>query len=160
MADRDTELTQLITMHLPQLVRLLDGSTLSEIDITLGDMRVTVRRKVVMQRAGSHTLEVGAPSLVQQPSEQSVTPEDDPALEGNVVTAPMVGTVFTAASPGASPFVQVGDFVEPGQVIGIIEAMKVMNEIESEFSGQVARMIAKNQQPVEFGEPLMVIAPE
>lgn len=159
MADRDADLSQLISTHLPHLVKLLDSSTLSEIDITLGDLRVTVRRKVAKAPA-THVVEAGGAKSAQAASDTSVVADPPQEFEGNVVTAPMVGTFFTSASPGASPFVQEGDFVEPGQVIGIIEAMKVMNEIESEFGGQVVRMIAKNQQPVEFGEPLMVIAPE
>jgi biotin carboxyl carrier protein len=76
------------------------------------------------------------------------------------VTAPLVGTFYRAPNPGAEPFVAVGQRVEPGQVVGIVEAMKVMNEITSDVAGRVVRILVEDGQPVEFGQPLIEIAPE
>jgi acetyl-CoA carboxylase biotin carboxyl carrier protein len=74
-----------------------------------------------------------------------------------LIVAPMVGTFYSASSPDSDPYVAEGDPVEPGQVVGIIEAMKMMNPIEAEVTGKVARILVKNAQPVEYGQPLMVV---
>ena len=78
--------------------------------------------------------------------------------EGHVVKSPMVGTFYRSASPGAKPFVEVGDTVQQGDALCIIEAMKLMNEIEADASGTIKAVIAENGQPVEFGQPLFIIA--
>jgi acetyl-CoA carboxylase biotin carboxyl carrier protein len=79
------------------------------------------------------------------------------SAEGHVITAPMIGTFYASSSPGAAPFVREGDAVEVGQTIGIIEAMKIMNEIEAEVAGRVKRILARDGQGVEYGQPLLVI---
>ena len=81
-----------------------------------------------------------------------------PVEEGHVVKSPMVGTFYRSASPGAKPFVEVGDTVQQGDALCIIEAMKLMNEIEADASGTIKAVIAENGQPVEFGQPLFIIA--
>jgi acetyl-CoA carboxylase biotin carboxyl carrier protein len=80
------------------------------------------------------------------------------ALEGHIIKSPMVGTFYRAGSPGAKPFVEVGDTVKVGQTICVIEAMKLMNEIEADKDGVVKAIMVENAQPVEYGEPLMMIA--
>jgi acetyl-CoA carboxylase biotin carboxyl carrier protein len=85
-------------------------------------------------------------------------PSEPAEPEGHQVKSPMVGTFYRSASPGAKPFVEVGDSVEVGDTLCIIEAMKLMNEIESDKSGVVKQVLAENGQPVEFGQPLVVIA--
>ena len=88
----------------------------------------------------------------------SVSLEEDPELpEGEVVTSPMVGTFYRSASPGSDPFISVGSTVKAGDTLCIVEAMKLLNEIESEFSGTVKAILVENGQPVEYGEPLFVI---
>jgi acetyl-CoA carboxylase biotin carboxyl carrier protein len=84
--------------------------------------------------------------------------EAAPAAEGHVLKSPMVGTFYRAPSPGAKPFVEVGDTVKAGQTVCIIEAMKLLNEIEADKDGVVKSILAENGQPVEYGEPLLVIA--
>jgi acetyl-CoA carboxylase biotin carboxyl carrier protein len=74
-----------------------------------------------------------------------------------LIVAPMVGTFYSAPAPTEPPFVQAGDTVEPGQTVGIIEAMKMMNEIESDFGGEITRVLVQNAQPVEYGQPLMTV---
>jgi acetyl-CoA carboxylase biotin carboxyl carrier protein len=84
------------------------------------------------------------------------TPESPPAPEGHVVKSPMVGTFYRAPSPDAEPFVEIGDTVKAGQTICIIEAMKLMNEIEADQDGVIKAILVENGQPVEYGEPLIV----
>ena len=88
---------------------------------------------------------------------QEVPSDNKEVVAGNVVKAPLVGTFYTSASPESEPYVKVGDTVEVGQVLGIVEAMKLMNEIESEFSGTVTKILVENEQVVEYGQPLFVI---
>jgi len=104
-------------------------------------------------RGGTGPLADGA-----DPSEYLPEPGEPAEPEGHQVKSPMVGTFYRAASPGAKPFVEVGDSVEVGDTLCIIEAMKLMNEIESDKSGVVKQVLAENGQPVEFGQPLVVIA--
>lgn len=85
------------------------------------------------------------------------TEQDSPKQEGRLVTSPLVGTFYTSAAPGEPPCVKEGDKVKKGQVLGIIEAMKLMNEVESEFEGVVAEVLVKNEQVVEYGQPLFRI---
>ena len=87
----------------------------------------------------------------------AVAPTTPPEPEGHVVKSPMVGTFYRSATPGAKPFVEVGDSVQVGDTLCIIEAMKLMNEIEADKAGIVKEIMAENGQPVEFGQPLVVI---
>jgi acetyl-CoA carboxylase biotin carboxyl carrier protein len=96
---------------------------------------------------------VAVPATVATPA----AAEPDPLPPGNVIAAPMVGTFYTSPSPKDPAYVAEGDVIHAGDKVGIIEAMKMMNELESEFSGRVVRLLVKNGQPVEFGQPLMVI---
>jgi acetyl-CoA carboxylase biotin carboxyl carrier protein len=88
-----------------------------------------------------------------------VASEESEIAEGEMVTSPMVGTFYTAPSPKDPPFVSEGDEVHAGDTVGIVEAMKMMNEIETEITGKVVQILVQNEQPVEYGQPLMVIAP-
>ena len=89
--------------------------------------------------------------------EKSLSGAKDSQAEGNVVKSPLVGTFYSAQSPDAEPFVKVGDTVSKGQVLGIVEAMKLMNEIESDYEGTVKKVLVSNEDVVEFGQPLFVI---
>ncbi len=146
-----------------KLIDLLEESNLTELEIREGEESVRLSRasapamptlasqqhSVTSHSAGTHT------GAVQGPGESEV-PEQ--AEDGNVQRAPMVGTFYAAASPDAPPFVSVGQKVKAGDVLGIIEAMKMFNQIEAEHSGTVTRILASNGQPVEFDEPLFVIS--
>ena len=92
---------------------------------------------------------------MQQPEQNEEQPEE--LLYGDEIKAPLVGTFYVAPSEGAEPFVSVGDKVKKGQVIGIVEAMKLMNEVESEYDGTVAAILVENGEMVKYGQPLMVI---
>lgn len=91
------------------------------------------------------------------PASASMGEEENGGLKGNVVKSPLVGTYYQASSPDNDPFIQVGDVVKKGQVLGIVEAMKLMNEIESEFDGTVKEILVENEQMVEYGQPMFVI---
>ena len=107
------------------------------------------------------TIPVAAPVAAPAPVAAAVAEAAVPAAEelpsGHVIKSPMVGTFYRAASPGANPFVDVGQTVSEGDTLCIIEAMKLMNEIESDTSGTIVKVFPENAQPVEFGEPLFVI---
>ncbi|HWV35485.1 MAG TPA: biotin/lipoyl-containing protein [Thermomicrobiales bacterium] len=128
-----------------ELISLMSHGGISELDLSTADMTIRLR--------GNHGVAGGAPVMIPEGSFTTRTTEPEPA--GHVVTAPMIGTYYASPSPGEAPFVQIGDEVEVGQVIGIIEAMKIMNEIISDRSGVVAEVMVENAQAVEYGSPLI-----
>ncbi len=99
----------------------------------------------------------GAQAAAQAAGEAVIRPAAQPVPEGKIITSPLVGTFYVASSEEAEPFVQVGDSVKKGQVLAIVEAMKLMNEIESEYDGVVSEILAENGEPVEYGQPLFRI---
>jgi acetyl-CoA carboxylase biotin carboxyl carrier protein len=138
-----------------RLAALLEETGLSEIEYEAEGRRIRVGRG-----AGSAPGPTSAPSSVPAPQGEpaaSVVPEGEDALPPGAVTSPMVGTVYAAAEPGAPPLIKVGDTVQEGQTLLIIEAMKVMNPLASPRAGTVTRILVGDGQPVEFGEPLLVI---
>ncbi len=148
---------------LKTLIELVESSGIAELEIQEGEERVRITRALA---AGAHYAATAAPtggpvtqlSAGVAPSlPPAEAPPPPPEPEGHLVKSPMVGTFYRAASPGAKPFVEVGDTVQAGDALCIIEAMKLMNEIESDKSGVVKQILAENGQPVEFGQPLVVI---
>ena len=135
------------------LVELLRKTDITELKIEREGSAVTIKREKVMV-----TEQVIAPV---KPAEVVAVSAEGPADESNLVTvkSPIVGMFYTAAAPESPPFVKVGSRVNKGDVMCIIEAMKLMNEIECDTSGTVARMLVENGQPVEYGEPLYLIDP-
>jgi len=148
-----------------KLIELLDESGIAEIEITEGEDSVRISRYApgMPQAAVMAPVAPPAPALpaVAPLAPAAAVPEAIPAAEveedGYAVTAPMVGTFYTATSPGAAPFVQVGDPVNDGDTLCIIEAMKMMNQIESEISGTIKSIKVQNGEPVEYGQVLFVI---
>ena len=148
---------------LKKLIDLVEESGIAELEITEGEEKV----KIVRSGSGGREVVVLSPSAqgASPPAVQAAAalaqapaPEDKaPALEGHIVKAPMVGTFYRSGSPGAKSFVEVGDAVKAGQPICIIEAMKLMNEIEADKDGVIKAIMVENGQPVEYGEPLMMI---
>jgi len=147
---------------LKTLIELVETSGIAELEIQEGEERVRITR-ALMQAAHGGAAGAPAPALIPAPAAGPATapPAAEtvlPAPEGHVVKSPMVGTFYRSASPGAKPFVEVGDAVQQGDVLCIVEAMKLMNEIEADASGTIKAVIAENGQPVEFGQPLFIIA--
>jgi acetyl-CoA carboxylase biotin carboxyl carrier protein len=144
-----------------KLIELLEESGLAEIEITEGEESVRIARVSHGPAVVSHSMPFHAPAAAPAPvpAQAAAAPaaEAPTARDENLVTAPMVGTFYASPAPGAKPFVEVGQEVRVGQVLCIIEAMKMMNQIESERAGKVVAVLAKNGEPVEFGQPLFAI---
>ena len=152
-----------------KLIELLEESGVAEIEIKEGEEQLRITRAMPAQYAPASMY---APALPPPPaagpapaSPATAAPAPAPTAGAVVaragehtVPAPMVGTYYSAPSPGAKTFVEIGDEVKVGQVLCIIEAMKMMNQIESEHAGRVKAILVKNGEPVEFGQPLFVIA--
>jgi acetyl-CoA carboxylase biotin carboxyl carrier protein len=141
---------------LKTLIELVESSGIGELEIQEGEERVRITRAGPVPHPPVAAQAVaGSPGA---PSPVPAAPAPPPEPEGHVVKSPMVGTFYRSASPGAKPFVDVGDSVQQGDTLCIIEAMKLMNEIESDASGVVKAILVDNGQPVEFGQPLVIIA--
>ncbi len=139
-----------------KLIELLEESGISELEISEGEESVRISRH---PRVG---VSVGTPMMAAPLAAAPATPataagEHKPRSNDATVTSPMVGTYYSASAPGAKPFVEIGSEVKAGQVLCIIEAMKMMNQIESDKAGRVTAILAKNGEPVEFGQPLFII---
>ncbi len=140
---------------LKKLIDLVQESGIVELEITEGEERVRIVKGGAVQREPLYAVPAHAAAPAAALPEPAA--EAAPEAAGHVVKSPMVGTFYRSATPGGTPFVQVGDSVEKGQTICIIEAMKLMNEIEADQAGVVKAILAENGQPVEYGEPLIVI---
>ncbi len=158
--------------EIKELIKLANESGIAELEVQRGDDRVRIRRTAPMPQ--EFLIGQGYPSP-PSPQTVSLTPNPAPAQEPGLVASsmkqkvldeahefvksPIVGTYYDSSAPGAPPFVRVGDQVEPGQVLCIIESMKLMNEIESEVAGTIVSKLVENGRPVEYGEALFGIRP-
>jgi acetyl-CoA carboxylase biotin carboxyl carrier protein len=145
---------------LKTLIDLVEASGISELELTEGEEKVRISRTLVQS----------SPQMVQytaapQPHHASVIPPgsvvepiaEAAVIQGHIVKSPMVGTFYRSSSPDASPFAEIGATVAVGDTLCIIEAMKLLNEIESDHAGIIKKILVENGQPVEYGEPLFVI---
>ena len=149
-----------------KLIELLEESGIAEIEIKEGEEALRISRMPTGTAAAHHhvpqvtgiplTAPLGVPAKASAPTAAEAAVAKAKANE-HVVTAPMVGTFYGAPSPGAKPFIEIGDEIKVGQVLCIIEAMKMMNQIESDKAGRVTSIMARNGDPVEFGQPLFVV---
>jgi acetyl-CoA carboxylase biotin carboxyl carrier protein len=148
---------------LKTLIDLVENSGIAELEIQEGEERVRITRALSpRQQAAMLQATTAAPAVpppVAPPAGATPAPAELPPAEpeGHLVKSPMVGTFYRSASPGSKAFVEVGDTVQAGDTLCIIEAMKLMNEIESDQSGVVKEILVENGQPVEFGQPMVVI---
>lgn len=127
--------------HLLKLIHQVSDSNLSAFQYEEGNIKISMECGKEVQ-------------VVSAPVERKEIPLQEKEAGGNIVKAPLVGTFYAAPGEQEAPFVQVGSKVEKGQILAIVEAMKLMNEIESEFSGEIAEVYVKNGEPVEYGQPL------
>ena len=139
--------------YVEKLAKVLADNSLTEISLEDGEQAITLRKDLVVAPVAAAPASQPAPAA-QQPAP---SPSAEPAKKGKPLTSPMVGTFYSAPSPDAKPFVEVGQTISQGDVVCIVEAMKLMNEIESEVSGKVVEICVKDGQPVEFGQVLMYI---
>jgi len=147
---------------LKTLIDLVSESNISELEITEAEGKVRIVKAGTAAVALAPAPMMAAPAaapVAAATAPAAAAPAEAPAAPpaGKVVKSPMVGTFYRAASPGAKPFVDVGDAVKAGQAVCIIEAMKIMNEIESDLEGRVVKMLCENGQAVEFGQPLFIL---
>ena len=156
-----------------ELIHAVSDSNLTQFNLQDGNLNISMSaEKTIVQQAAANADTVAFAAQYQtavQPVLQSVpqsavqnnagvgASSSEEPLTGNIVKSPLVGTYYAASSPDSAPFVKVGDKVTKGQVLGIVEAMKLMNEIESEFDGTVKEILVENEQMVEFGQPMFVI---
>ena len=145
---------------LKTLIELVETSGIAELEIQEGEERVRITRTVsqahapvMLHAAHSHVVPAAVP-VATAPAQEAAAP---PAPEGHAVKSPMVGTFYRSASPGTPPFVEIGDTVAQGDTLCIVEAMKLMNEIEADASGTIKAILVENGQAVEFGQPLFII---
>jgi acetyl-CoA carboxylase biotin carboxyl carrier protein len=144
---------------LKKLIDLVQESGISELEVTEGEEKVRIAKHygaVAMQPMQQYAMPAQMPMPSGSPTTSSVDLDDD-LPEGHIVKSPMVGTFYRSPSPGADAFVQIGQTVKQGETLCIIEAMKLLNEIEADASGVVKAILLDNGEPVEFGEPLFVI---
>ena len=156
-----------------ELIHAVSDSNLTQFNLQDGNLNISMSaEKTIVQQAAANADAVAFATQYQtavQPVLQSVpqsavqnnagagASSSEEPLTGTIVKSPLVGTYYAASSPDSAPFVKVGDKVTKGQVLGIVEAMKLMNEIESEFDGTVKEILVENEQMVEFGQPMFVI---
>ena len=164
--------------EIKELIKVANDSGIAELEVQRGDNRVKIRRSAPVKQeyvlpammAGGHAVAPpaapaasaapSAPSVPSAPDATGASAKPQTLEEGHeLVKSPIVGTYYDSPAPGAPPFVRVGDQVEPGTVLCIIESMKLMNEIESEVAGTIVAKLCENGRPVEYGEALFAIRP-
>ena len=150
---------------LKKLIDLVEEAGITELEVTEGEEKVRIVKQNFLAPpsyvAAPNTVGLAAPKTSRQTDLDDLGDEDsdEPDVpEGQVIKSPMVGTFYRSASPGSDPFVAVGSVVKAGETLCIIEAMKLLNEIESDCAGVVKAILVENGQPVEYGDPLFVIA--
>jgi len=146
---------------LKKLIDLVEASGIAELEITEGEEKVRIAKSIagapMMMAHAPQMMHAPAPAAVAAPAAAAV-PTEDAVPEGHVVRSPMVGTFYRAPAPGSKNFSEVGQSVNAGDTLCIIEAMKLLNEIEADQGGVIKAILVENGQPVEYGEPLFVIA--
>ena len=142
-----------------KLIELLETSDIAEIEIKEGEEAVRISRasRIAPAVAAAPASVASAPAPAAAAEFEPAEPPAPAAESGNLVTSPMVGTFYRAPAPSSPSYVEVGQQIKEGDVIGIVEAMKMMNQIESEFSGVVEAILVEDGKPVEFGQPLVRI---
>jgi acetyl-CoA carboxylase biotin carboxyl carrier protein len=152
---------------LKTLIDLVAESDISELEVTEGESKVRIVKnappsapnQVVMMPAQAHAPMAAAPAtaVAAAPAAAAPAPVAEAAPAGHVVKSPMVGTFYRSSAPGAAPFIDIGSTVKEGDTLCIIEAMKLLNEIDADASGTIKQILVENGQPVEFGQPLFII---
>ncbi len=142
------------TDYIEKLAKIISDNGLTEISLEDGEQAITIRKDL----PDVYAAPVAAPVAQAAPAVQASAPAaKETEVRGKAITSPMVGTFYAASSPDAAPFVEVGSTVAAGDVVCIIEAMKLMNEIKSEQAGKIVQICVKNGDPIEFGQVLMYV---
>jgi len=148
--------------EIKELIKLVSDSGVSEVDITKGDFKIAIKKheeKTVVMQAPQAYAPMQAPAAIERLEAPAVKTE---TVAGNFITikSPMIGTYYKSQSPDKAAFVQVGDEIKVGQVLCIVEAMKLFNEIESEVSGKIVKILVENASPIEYDQPLFLVEPK
>lgn len=148
-------------MDIEKIIQLIDKvaeAPITSLNIEEGSLKISIEKNNGVMQTVTAPVQVVPETMAPVKMPEALTPEaSEAAAPFKEITAPIVGVFYAAASPEAAPFVKVGDIVSKGQVVGIIEAMKLMNEIESEVDGEIAEILVKNGEAVEFGQPLFKV---
>ncbi|KPJ72866.1 hypothetical protein AMJ52_04855 [candidate division TA06 bacterium DG_78] len=140
-----------------RLIKVLENSGISEIEITDFWGR---KIKIIKSHSGSHSPVLSTPKIITEEQKKLAEKKDEGEKKNTVpIRSPIVGTFYRSPSPDAPSYVEVGDIIKPGQVVCIVEAMKLMNEIESDVAGRVIQILAKNEDPVEYNQELFLVEP-
>ncbi len=142
---------------LKTLIDLVSESNISELEIAEADGKVRIVKASAQAAPAAAAVHFAPPAAAAPVERAPAEPAPAPAQTGNIVKSPMVGTFYRSASPGSDPFIEIGSTVKVGDPICIIEAMKIMNEIEADAAGTIREILCENGQAVEFGQPLFVI---
>ncbi len=143
-----------------ELLLMFDQTSVTELNLKSGELELQLRKREQISSNPAVVVAPAPPSATTSTPAPAPEPTPPPANRKTVdIVAPMVGTFYRAPAPDEPPFVEVGDTVKKGQVVCIIEAMKLMNEIEAEVNGQVVEILVQNAEPIEYGQPLMRILP-
>lgn len=146
---------------LKKLIELVEEYSITELEVTEGEEKVRISKSITLTQSTATIVpqyHAPAPGGSVTATASEVETQDKPGLpEGHIVKSPMVGTFYRASAPGAKPFVEIGQYVKSGETLCIIEAMKLLNEIEADRDGKIKTILPENGQPVEYGEPLFVI---
>jgi acetyl-CoA carboxylase biotin carboxyl carrier protein len=144
--------------EIKELLQIFDESGVAEMEVQRGENRLRLRRAPMVHELTAHSAPPAAHTPAPAPA-PAAPKGSGPDPSHTLIKSPIVGTYYDAPSPEAGPFVKVGDSVEPGQVLCIIESMKLMNEIEAEIAGTLVHKLVENGRPVEYGEALFAIRP-
>lgn len=146
---------------LKKLIELVEEYSITELEVTEGEEKVRISKSITLTQSTATIVpqyHTPAPAGPITATVSETDAQDKPGLpEGHIVKSPMVGTFYRASAPGAKPFVEIGQYVKSGETLCIIEAMKLLNEIEADRDGKIKTILPENGQPVEYGEPLFVI---
>lgn len=147
--------------EIKEMINLMNENNLLELEIEKDNMRIRLKKTAPGSEGLSAPIVIERENISRIPrtSQEFPQPALDAAVKMIEIKAPMVGTFYRASSPESPPFVEVGQIIEPGQVICIIEAMKLMNEIKSEIKGKVAEVLVENAEPVEYGQTMLLLEP-
>lgn len=144
------------TEYIEKLAKIINDRGLTEISLEDGEQAITIRKDI--PEVVNVSSPVASPAVASvQPSSSTDDGNDKVSLKGKAVTSPMVGTFYASSSPDSEPFVEVGSEIKEGDIVCIIEAMKLMNEIKSEHAGRVTQICVKNGDPIEYGQVLMYL---
>ena len=145
--------------EIKEMVNLMNENGLMELEIEKDGMRIRLKKTALGQEAFNGPIVVERDSSVDSAARQSHEAPKETVIKSVEIKSPMVGTFYRAPSPEAPAYIEVGQNVEPGQVICIIEAMKLMNEIKAEIKGKILEVLVDNAEPIEFGQPMFLIEP-